>query len=288
MTKLLRYLFFLSLWSWSHAQSVATPSFDKIPPEFRSHPELGKTSHTHIIHPVEYELVHERTQYSRTFLNKNTTKTKVQSSTPLHYQDASGQWLTLDYQIGAKNGHLSYPAQQPFFKFSGDRLRLIDQEKTVEWAAQTEFKFLSVDNRLVKKVRSHQSTPIATKNTITFQNISENLHKKITLYQSAVKYDYQITGPAFLPPSFERLLIEEHLTLPAGFSIVQDAQRIVIRDKSMAVRFSLEQPVVSDSNKPTRDQHAPTTPAHYNLIKIDNRHYILQMTIDGDWLRAPG
>jgi hypothetical protein len=59
-------------------------NYNQIPESHLKHPELGKNPLKSGFQTVEYELVHLRTKYSKTYLNTNKTKTTVQSSSPMH------------------------------------------------------------------------------------------------------------------------------------------------------------------------------------------------------------
>ncbi|RZJ27647.1 MAG: hypothetical protein EOO48_11435, partial [Flavobacterium sp.] len=91
------FLVFFSFWGYS--QNGAQKQYAEIPASYQSHPELGKTTHSATLNEVDYELIQQRTEFSRTFLNKNKTKTTLQSSSPLHYLGDDGFWHTIDYKL---------------------------------------------------------------------------------------------------------------------------------------------------------------------------------------------
>src|SRR5690606_1924915 len=125
--------------------------FSHVTDEFRSYPELGKTTHSVALHQVDYELIQNRTKYSRTFLNTNTTKTTVQSSIPLHYQN-NGFWHSIDYSLQKTNNNVIYPVQDPFFEIAGTDYVINIGNSQINIKDQSNFLFVSADNKVTKKV----------------------------------------------------------------------------------------------------------------------------------------
>jgi len=111
--KKIALIIFLFIWF----QFSFSQQYSQIPETHRMHPELGKTSYQSTSQNVDYELIHLRSKYSKTFLNTNKTKTTIQSSSPLHHQDNKGFWLTTDNQITNSGNQLIFPSHNPTVQF---------------------------------------------------------------------------------------------------------------------------------------------------------------------------
>lgn len=277
-------LLLFSFWGYSQNNQK---QYNQIPAAYLSHPELGKTTHNVSLHEVDYELLQERTKYSRTFLNKNTTKTTVQSSVPLHYQNANGLWYSIDYKLSKTGNKTSYPAQNSFFETDGNRTFLNVASNRVKFKDQSNFLFVADNNSVVKKITTtKQNAIVKGDNELIFKNIVPNVDKNITLYNSAMKYSYLINSADFLPENFENLLVEEIVDLPKGFSIREENNSIAIINEKGEETLVFQQPVISDSKAIVRDLRPQPYEAKYNLIKLTETSYKIQIQIDGSWLQS--
>ncbi|MBL7913719.1 MAG: SprB repeat-containing protein [Bacteroidia bacterium] len=72
-----------------------------IPESFRQHPEFGKLKLEGSVESVE--LIHKRTENSRTFLNPDGSYTTTQASGRMHYKDVNGNWMSIDMTPSANN-----------------------------------------------------------------------------------------------------------------------------------------------------------------------------------------
>ncbi len=282
---------FFSIFGYSQNQNESKP-YAQIPPQFLSHPELGKTNHSATINPVAYELIHERTKYSRTFLNTNKTKTTVQSSVPMHYQTANGFWNTIDYKLAKQGGAVVYPTQTPFFTGEANAgITLTVDQKQIYMVPQTDFTFVSGANSTVKKVDFSPNNVVLQKdNELVYNTTIPGIDKNITLYNQAMKYSYQITEPNFLLPNFEYLLVEEVVDIPQGFTLQTDLQngnyssRIRLLNANGNEVMVFHQPVVSDSKSMVRTKRPLPYEATYNLVQLTETRYKIQIRIDASWL----
>lgn len=280
---------FLLLFSfWSNAQSGSQKQYPKIPQEYQSHPELGLKTHSAALHQVDYELIQQRTKYSRTFLNTNTTKTTVQSATPLHYQGADGQWYSIDYTLTDKDHNLIYPKQNPFFELDAQNATVTVAGKPVKFRKQNNFTFISNGSVVKKKTAANGFALITGNNQLLFRNIFENVDKSITIYNGALKYDYAINNADVLPETFDYLLIEDIIDLPNGFSVKQenDTNRLIMVNQKGEEVLVFQQPIVTDSKTYGRSIRQQPYQAKYQLVKGNGNSYKIQIRIDGSWLKS--
>ena len=285
-------LILLSFWGYSQTNNTQK-QYVKIPTAYQSHPELGKTTHKAALNEVEYELIQDRTKYSRTFLNTNTTKTTVQSSVPLHYQSDNGFWHSIDYKLSKKGTTTSYPAQNPFFQLDDSRVSLTIDNQKIKFGAQSNFIFASDNSTVVNKTTTtKQNAAVLNDTEIVFRNIANHVDKNITLYNQAMKYNYLISNSDFLPEHFDRMMVEEVIDLPKGFSIreekndVNATHRIIIVNQNGEETLVFQQPVISDSKAVERNLRQQPYEATYHVIKISETSYKIQIQVDGAWLKS--
>ncbi|HEX9980118.1 MAG TPA: CotH kinase family protein [Flavobacterium sp.] len=289
--KITSFLLLLSFWGYSQHGS-AQKQFNQIPIAFQSHPELGQTTHSASLHEVDYELVQNRTKYSRTFLNTNKTKTTVQSSVPLHYQDNNGLWRSIDYKLSRTNNKIMYPAQNPFVELDSDQTSVTIANQRVNINAQSNFVFIAEGNEVSKKTTIQKDAVLEEDNKVVFNNISAGIDKKITFYQEALKIDYLINNADILPQHFDYMVVEEVIDLPSGFSIQEEklngniTNRLLIADHKGEEVLVFQQPVISDSKVSGRNIRQQPYEARYSLIKLTQNSYKIQIRIDGSWLKS--
>ena len=261
--------------------------YSQIPPSYQSHPELGKTTYTAAFNEVDYELVQDRTKFSRTFLNNNKTKTTVQSSAPLHYKDENSMWRSIDYKLHQTNSKIVYPIQNPFFEFDATATIINIDNQRIKIAAQSNFVFVSNDGAVIKTVNSAKQKAVLENDTeIVFKNIASNVDKNIALYDQALKYSYSINNADFLTGQYSKMLVEEVITLPRGFSMQEETNRLIIINSKGEEVLVFQQPVISDSKINERNLRQQPYEAKYHLINLTETSYKIQIQIDGSWLQS--
>jgi hypothetical protein len=262
--------------------------YSQIPLAYQSHRELGKTGHSATLHQVDYELIQDRTKYSRTFLNSNTTKTTVQSSVPLHYQGNDGMWYSIDYRLDKTDGRIVYPVQNPFFELKAKHASIIVADQRIRMAAQSQFIFVSGNSDIAKIKTVNQQAILQNDNKVVFKNIAPGIDKNITLYNQALKYNYLIENANALPVQFDHMLVEEAIELPRGFSMQHESatNRIIMTDQKGRHVLVFEQPVISDSKVMPRNLRQQPYEGQYRLIRSSETSYKIQIDIDGSWLQS--
>lgn len=287
------YVFLFTIAFAAHAQNKGqVKSYNQVPTAYQSHPELGKVTYASASVETDYELLQERTQYSRTFLNTNQTRTTVQSSVPLHYQGDRGMWYSIDYKLQQQGNGIVYPAQQPFFKWDNRATSLMVGKEAVTIDNQQLFRFVS-NGTLVKTISgTNRDRQVVGSSQLAFQNIAPGIDKNISLYEQALKYDYRMQNAGILPQQFDYMLVEETITLPRGFSMQQEQEsgkpthRIVVLNEKGEVVMAFQQAVVSDSKVMERNMRQQPYEATYELVKINQNTYSLQLRIEAAWLQS--
>jgi hypothetical protein len=294
--KYLYQLSFLLFFVVGHSQTAKVQKqYSQIPLAYQSHPELGKITHSNALNEAEYELIQDRTQYSRTFLNTNKTKTTVQSSVPLHYQSSDGFWNTIEYKLARNNNKIVYPVQNPFFEFDADHTSIAVADQRFNLQGTTNFIFIADGHETVKTFTSSAKEAILQNdNQILLKNSLGNVDKTMTIYHQAVKVDYLINNASFLPAQLDNMVVEEVIDLPSGYSMQEEksngktTNRLVITNQKGEEVLVFQQPVISDSKAvdPKFRYFQKPYEAKYTLVKLSQTKYKVQINIEGQWLKS--
>lgn len=278
---------FLLLFLGGMAQNANSQQYDRIPEKYRSHPELGKTAHAVLLHEPAYELVHRRTKYSRTFLNKNTTQTTVQSSSPLHYQDEKGFWRSIDYKAVKKGNTISYPAQQPFFAIDSKATSILVDGQRLVLLQRPRISFTDDADSKITSINTNTPNPkLEDDNVILFDGVNDYVSKKVSLYQGVMKYSYIVQSPALFPNQFDTMILSEGFALSPDFEVYKRNGSIVVSN-SKGVVLEFHPPVITDASQPVRGIRKPSYEPEFELTKMGHSEYKISLSIDGDWLKSP-
>jgi hypothetical protein len=267
--------------------------FEYIPEKFLTHPELGLVTHNSPNHEVAYELIHERTAYTRTFLNKNGTKAKVQSSVPLHYLDENGFWLSRSYEIYETQNDFSYPKQQPEFIINKNSSETMIHSELGDFVMGKNRK-IGFENSLgiINYTPLNQNPSwLKMDESIMLPNLIDGVDLLQNLYNGAIKTDFVIRNLS-AHTNFEKMIIEEEILLPTGYSIVyeeiggEQTNRLLVLNAAKQVAFIVHQPIITDSKEidvKHRYQHTPTQ-GKYEILRLGETRFQLKLIIDGSWL----
>lgn len=296
MKKILLAFLFLNFCGFAQIQNNSLV-YDAIPNSHLNHPELKNSKYQSRGQESQYELVHLRTQFSKTFLNTNRTKTTVQSSVPLHYKDANDFWLSIDYHITESNDFLTFPSHQPRIKFDkkSQNLALLEDEHQIQFSKEVNFLFLDQQNQLVKKIASHAvKQKVASGHELIFENLIDQVDKRYTFFNQALKSDYVLKNKAIFPTDFQYLVIEETIEIPKGFTVQetlnskQQCDQLSIVNPNGKTLFAFQQPLVSDA-KPIEKKfkHLHTTEeTFYKIIKVSDQVYKIQTFVSASYLNS--
>lgn len=282
---------------FAQSQSDAS-NYPLVPTSHLNHPEL-KTSQLKSNSQIsKYELIHLRTKFSKAFLNTNQTQTTVQSSTPLHYKDANGFWISIENKIKETDDFLMYPSADPVVVFDKKVLNttFLNADDEIKFLKEVNFLFFDHAQKILKKTSNDNHQPkTLDSQSIIFENFSNNIDKRFTFYHEALKSDYIIKSKTALLEDFAYFVIEETIEIPLGYSIYEfenklsKLDKITILNKNREEAFVFHQPIVSDAkplDKKLKHLHLPEI-AHYELIKISDRTYKIQTFVKSSYLNSP-
>lgn len=272
------------------------PSYTEIPNSARSHPELGKLTHSaHQLNEVDYELVHLRTAHTRTFLNKNKTKTTVQSSQPLHHLDENGFWLSIDYTTGEEFQYVVFPVSKPLIRFDKTALttELSNGSSTIQFGQGTRLVMKDQHNQTIKELTSaNGAKQKIDRQSVSLADFFPSVNWSMSFFHGAVKSELIVTDKSLFPGELDKLMIEEVLQVPDGFQFGYErtengfSNRLIVTDFQGVVRFAFEPPVLTDSRElePKFQHLRQNFEATYEIEAIDHNRYLVRMIIPGNWL----
>lgn len=277
---------------------TSAQDFQKIPQEYLTHLELGKKSHNSKTSISDYELIHLRTEYSRTFLNTNTTKTTVASSAPLHILDDNGRWISIDYSLTENNNALIFPSKKPTFVFdkTSNATSLISKSgQNIKTGQNIQLYLIDEEKRRLKTIQKNaQTATIKGANQLLINNYFDDVTVDYTFYDSAFKTNYTLNNQNFFNTAFTELVLEETIEIPKNFQLQlevidnQNTNRILIVDENNNPVFVYQQPIILDSKEITpkfRHQWNPYM-GRYSFEKINDNQYKIKIHIEASWLQS--
>ncbi|RYZ34938.1 MAG: hypothetical protein EOP49_34005 [Sphingobacteriales bacterium] len=155
----------------------------------------------------------------------------MQSSSPMHYKAADGSWEEIEYKLKGRAGKFTFPMQNPIFGFEKNTTSIMVGAQKILIEGNTVFKFVSQGDTSEKSVNSSRVNPILTSdNSLLYHGVSTAVDKAVSVYSGALKYDYVINAATALPQGFDKMIIEDVIEVPSGFSIVKNNNQVVIID----------------------------------------------------------
>lgn len=196
---------------------------DQVPPAYYNHPEFGELPFSVGLDSV-IELIHKRTQYSRTLVKKGTNGTEVylqNSYFPMHFLDNNGWWRTIDERL--------HPSQQVSGLYEANsqpsptRIDAASQHAYVQNGSTT-LKF-NENLTLYHEDVSGNRTLIGVANWTDYTAGSEGVRvtdiwpgidMEMIVSGGKVKTNYYVKAPMAFAGGW--LVIQDHPEIPAGFS----------------------------------------------------------------------
>ena len=270
---------------------------NQIPDTYRAHPELGKFNHNSLTQESLYELIHERTEFSRTFLNTNKTKTTIHSAVPMHYKNENGLWLTREYELFDNGNALVFPKQNPeleLIKASGQTKILMSGGYFVKGANKS-ILFTGVNGELISAYHNLHDVISKSESQAKIMNIIDGVHWVQQFYNGAIKTDYVLHNKNTWPSNFHEMIIEETVELPHGHSLSLELEngtstnRILVLDTDGNQKLIWHHPIVSDAKEVEEKFRHEFNPqqAIYEIEQIGETKYLVRMRITGTWLNNP-
>lgn len=303
-------LIFVTISSWAQTMNVKVPNYNSFTPEknlapklldklsspaAKEHPEYGILPYNAPCSNC-FEWLDKRTETSRTFVDVNDEAHiySQQSQLPVCYKPApNSPWRTIDYRLKPV-GEGVYTAPSQPVPTSVD----LKQHHTSLNLNGFEFSFnkylsISYTDELTRKL------PLRSVNYNTYTIGEEGLKvynawPGIEMHQQfrtgEVEATYVIRKPLQLPVATGYMVIEDHFTLPAGYTFTESPNSIQLADGHFQGDYELRNSkgeLLAIYSKPVYfDTRVYGSLATYQLLKKDNE-YTLKMFVPIEWLNRP-
>ncbi|MCS6935100.1 MAG: gliding motility-associated C-terminal domain-containing protein [Chitinophagales bacterium] len=257
----------------------------------RQHPEYGLLPRD--AKCVEcVEVIDKRTEYSRYYvLEKQPNHFQVQQSYfPLHYRNEAGEWITIDPRLKPAGNQVYRAGQQPIPTVCDLQMR------------QTRMELEGLDliwnNGLRLYLTNENLEPIthAAPTDYSHYTIGEDGMRVYGLWQGvdmeqyfqpgAVKTDFILTRrpAADIPRGY--WVIEDHLPLPPGYSIVPSVNGTRFSGVDLEVRNPQGEVVATIAHPACRDANEIGFTGKYHITHTGNL-VTLRLLVDIAWLQDP-
>lgn len=242
------------------------------------------------------ELIDKRTIDSRFYIDPADVghTYSQQSYFPMHYKQSPGDiWRTIDPRLRPTGNGVYVADRQPVpAKLDLNRKSTSLTEKGVELEFNKGLTMYFFDDNILYTQRQpgNYSNYTVGEEGMSVKEIWPGIEMEQLFTAGQVKTNYMIAAPLQLPVSKGWMVIEDHFTLPAGFTITEEQHiyhtaegyyrgNYEIRNAKGEVQFTYEKPVYLDAN-------VLGMPGVYNLLQNGN-DYTLQMLIPVEWLAKP-
>jgi hypothetical protein len=286
-----------------NAQELPPASrFRDVPAAYHLHPELGHVLPAGIANDPDYELIHLRTPFSRTFRNKSGSTTTALSSTPLHYADTSGMWLSLDYRLHSDDGiNYRMPVQRPVHLFNINSGATGFMGTGGSGLLFGEHRFLrqyGIAGELIPALKGalDPSRVFALPDgVVTIREVFPTVDLQHYFDPGVQKTNYILHSPSLLVSGVDRLVITEELRLPEGWSIVilnlpeTGEERLKVVDELLNDMFIFHPPVVTDQQE-VADREPFIRPHLFGSYEVQyngDGHWLIGVSVDASWLLCP-
>ncbi|HRG89366.1 MAG TPA: T9SS type A sorting domain-containing protein [Chitinophagales bacterium] len=242
------------------------------------------------------ELIDKRTIDSRFYIDpadEGHTYSQ-QSYFPMHYKLNPGDiWRTIDPRLRPVSTGVYVADRQPVpakLDLNRKSTSLTEKGVELEFNKGLNLYFFDDNSLYTQRQAGNYSNYTVGEEGLSVKDIWPGIEMEQLFTAGQIKTNYIIAAPLQLPVSKGWMVIEDHFTLPAGFTITEEQHtyhtaegyyrgNYEIRNAKGEVQFTYEKPVYLDAN-------VLGMPGVYNLLQNGN-DYTLQMLIPVEWLAKP-
>jgi len=297
----LMIILWMTTCSLNAQQDTSKGRYRMIPEECLNHPELGLVFPKGITNDVDYELIHLRDVFSRTFLNKSGSLTTVRSSAPLHYKDATGKYLTLDYRLTTSDGKRHHiPSHHPTHHFDSENHEVAfyrGGEVVMVTGLNRKINMYGANDDLLMTLHpgdTTRTTAVKEKEVMVLGFFAGTDLQHI-FYENAYKTNYLLMNSGMIHPGAAVIMFSEEVTVPNGWNFVHEMEsleltgRLILKDPSSKDVYIFQHPVIRDSKQTdARSRHQlPQHQGVYSFLKINDTTFILNLAVDAGWILDP-
>ncbi|HLP50961.1 MAG TPA: T9SS type A sorting domain-containing protein [Chitinophagales bacterium] len=282
--------------TFNRDQKTASTLLDKnSSAQAKQHPEYG-------VRPVNaqcvecVELIDKRTIDSRLFIDpkKEGHTYSQQSFFPLHYKKTpNDMWRTIDARLRPQSQGVYTADNQPVptkCDLNKKLTSLNERGFEFEFNKDLSLHFFDDNTLYTQKQNGDYSNYTIGEEGLNVKNIWPGIEMEQLFSAGQVKTNFVIAAPLQLPISHGWMVIEDHFTLPANISIVEEPNGshtaegyfrgdYLLKNEKGETLITYEKPVYIDTK--VFGMHGV-----YNLLR-DGNNYTLQMLIPIEWLNKP-
>ena len=272
-----------------------------IPEAFKTHPEYNQIKFEN--DPGSQELIHLRTEKSRTFKSSNGDYHTQQTGGYFHFRNAQNQWISIQDKVSANPQDARnlgiFRSEMPMSvnTLNGKTQMTLEKNgRSVSYGNNVQIRFLGQGNQLISSRQSNSSIVGVSSDdhTITLNDFFPGIDRVQTLEYWSLRTDYLLKQKLSLPENTETVEFADHIILPAGWQIRQAegemlgngwAGSLEIVNEHQEVVSTISRPLLYDSFE-TNDKSAMK--GHigrgaYQLEKVSDG-YIVKLLVAASWL----
>ncbi|MCW5908432.1 MAG: gliding motility-associated C-terminal domain-containing protein [Chitinophagales bacterium] len=261
----------------------------------KQHPEYGFLPlHTQCTNCVE--LIDHRTADSRLYINpyKPNHTYSQKSFFPLHYKNSEDDfWRTIDFRLQPSSvaGVYTAPNQPVVTKYdlNNQTTSLLTDGFEFEFNRNLSMYFVTAGNAFTKVQQGNYSDYTIGEEGLHASNFWQGINLEQLFKTGEIKTNYVIPSPLTLPVKDGFMVIEDHFSLPQGFTIEEESGKhlqdgsyqgdYIIRNEKGESLIRYEKPVFVDAR-------AYGVHGSYQLEK-SGHEYTLKMFVPVEWLSNP-
>ena len=269
---------------------------------FKNHPEYGSLAFNSGCTDC-YEVLEKRTADERFFL-KNGSNGKeffIQKSyTPMHFQNAEGEWLTIDPRIKPCGENIFKASQQVSpteINLAEGFTSIVSDEKIIFNKNVSLLQVRNDDFTEEILVGDNKCFSTAGDDGVEQRNFFPGIYRQMIADRGSIKTNYVFIRKPELSDEIKWLAIKDEWDLPPGYSMNYSDKslenqngiysgEIIITDKNGVPRFTIGKPAIYDADE-TNDLNHDEKLIGYQIEKADD-HFELKIFVSAEWLIENG
>lgn len=262
------------------------------------------------------EVMAARSSHSRTFRQAGGVTTTALASWPLHYRDADGQWQSLTYRLSPSAHGYDYPREAPRYGLDDRQGAWLLQGPDGEPWLTAHTRGLRQTDPSGAEIGRQEAvpgkwTPDEVGDRAILREVLPGVDLEARFDPHYLKTGYLLQGCELVLPAAEKWIIEERVTVPAGYRLRlmgdgnASGQRLALYDPRGERIATLARPMLRDSRfeawsaevaaggrppagDPARLRESGILHATYILQEQGPGDYMLGIAVPSAWLRDPG
>lgn len=281
------------------SQDLRETDFNHIPDSYKSHPEYGNLRLPE--NPNAIELIHLRTQNSRTFADPLGAYYSVSTAGTFHFRDNSNRWVSIQDKISKspEEEYGIYQTELPIqinYRSGKTEMALNQSGGSVIFGENSSLQYVAENGVVLKEYKSNKTMgePGVFGNQLVLKDFLPGLNRVQETEYWSVRTDYFIEQQLNVPSSAQFLQISDELRLPSSWKITYgvgemtphgwSGDLLIVTEKGEVVS-NISRPLYYDSfkskNKDEMSSHLGV--GTYQLTKTTSG-YIIRLLVPTSWL----